>query len=214
MKLPDLLTSIKNITSGSFINVDKLIDRRISECDTLYYLSDEHDALVCFYFVATPILHINGGPIKTLFLGLSASREEVKGSALVVQLYEHALKDKSGQMDSRGLLHCWSVAVNPSVYLAARQYFDSVEPRLDGSYSSEGRSFAKAAREYLRFGLESGDGHPFLLKGIALSAPLNRDELYKMSKISGRRSMKALLTLGFNIHNGDGLLFYGKIKIR
>lgn len=206
----DLRRELLEITAPSYENSSALITREWEHCNSLY-LARKGNQVVCFFFVAWETVTIEGGGIlPTLYLGLSATRQEADSTRLIGSLYLRCDKDIiAWETKHNQQLICWGTTATPIVYLLMRAFRPAIEPYLDGSYSPLGASLARAFRRKMTLP-ESGDEHPFVLKGVANGTRYSPQEKERIEHVAQAKKFSLLHELGVDESTGDRLLFIAR----
>lgn len=202
-----LRQELLDLMAPSYEDPTVLLTRELEHCNSLYLARDD-GRLLCFFFVAWEAVEVEEcGNVPTIYLGLSAARQDAGNPGLIGWLYLRCDEDLvSWEKENKRHLLCWGTTANPIAYLAARAFRVTAEPHLDGSYSSLGAKLAWAIRRGLMLS-ESTDGHPFVLKGVASGTLYSRQEVEKIARVSEAKKFSLLRDLGIDEAAGDRLLF-------
>jgi len=198
---------IANLIAHSYVDSTSLLEREFAHNDLLYYLRDDEGRLVAFFMVARERLMNAGRSVPAVFLGLSATSRDTKGSGRVWRLYDTFIAEARGwqrALDQPLLL--WATTATPSAYHAVDQLFDSLEPQLDGAYSRESAELANALRSRYGLGPAGADEHPFVLPAVAARTRYSPDEESRIDSICEKKRLDLFARLGVNQRCGDRLL--------
>lgn len=207
-----LINELHETLQSSYIDPTILIEREIQRCDTLYHLRDNHGAIVAFFMVGWHTLDIGDTSQSAVYLGLSATRQDMKGTGRVRHVYQQFMRDAIAWEQRTGeKLILWFTTATPSVYHAARQLFEGLEPRANRTYSAQNRHVADALRNHL--GVDKGD-HPFVLYGMAPQTRYSKQELDRINWISRTHNFTLFDALGIDERKGDRLLCTCKLPRR
>jgi hypothetical protein len=203
-----LRREILELVAPSYEDPSAVVAREWAHCNSLYLARAEDGRLICFFLVAWEALEVEGcGNVQTLYLGLSAARQEVKDTGVIGSLYFRCIDDViAWERESGRRLILWGTTATPTVYLAARAVLDEIEPRLDGSYSPSGAEIAHAVRRKLAVPSSNGE-HPFVLKLAASNTRYSPPEAERISRFCQARGFTLFQNLGVDEACGDRLLF-------
>lgn len=74
-----LRREILDLMATSYEDPTALLTRDLAHCDTLYLARDDKKKLCCFFLVVWKALEVpEGGNVPSLFMGVSAVRQDVK----------------------------------------------------------------------------------------------------------------------------------------
>jgi hypothetical protein len=197
------------LAAPSYEDPVALLSRDLQRCDTLYLASDVKGDLVAFFMVAHEMLALNNQQrIPTIYLGLSATRQDTKNTGRIMALYGRCMLDAMNWQQEVGQdILLWATTATPTIYLAARTLCQDVNPRLDGTYSAESAQIAQALRRAFGYDLPHMDIHPFVLKGVAHRTRYSATEVARNTKIMIRKGFSLFEDLGIDEAQGDRLLF-------
>jgi hypothetical protein len=204
---------IADLIAHSYVDPTALLEREFEHNDLLYYVRDDEGRLVAFFMVARERLTIDGRSIPAVYLGLSATSRDTKGSGRVRRLYASFIAEARGWQRAldRPLL-LWGTTATPSAYHAADLLFDCLEPGRDGACSREGAAAANALRG--RYGLGPAHEHPFVLPAVAAGTRYSPDEESRIDSICQQREFDLFARLGVNQRRGDRLLLVCRVPER
>lgn len=206
-----LRCEILDLMAPSYEDPTALLTRDLTHCNTLYLARDDDGRLACFFLVAWEPLEVKGQKtLPSLFMGVSAVRQDVKNAGLAGRVYLRCILDAlQWEREWCQKLILWSTTATPTVYLAAHTFLAETEPRLDGSYSPSGSEIALAIRRKFWPQLEIG-GHPFVLKDVALNTRYSRQELERADCVRQAKSFSLFHELRIDQAEGDRLLFIAR----
>jgi len=204
---PILIAQLRDILQPSYVDARPLLTRELVHCDTLYLYRDAFGQPESFFLVAWEVLLVGAEQVPTAYLGLSATRQDTKNSAIVRELYAAFLREAAAwERHSGQPLVLWFTTATPSVCLVAYTMFANAEPRAEGSFTERGATIAATIRS--RLGLPATEGtHPFVLKGVAGSTRYSAGERERIHLISAKRNFTMLQDLGGYEECGDRLLY-------
>ena len=206
---------IADLIAHSYVDPTALLEREFDHNDLLYYVRDDEGRLVAFFMVARERLTIDGGSIPAVFLGLSATSRDTKGSGRVRRLYASFIAEARGWQRAldRPLL-LWATTATPSAYHAADLLFDCLEPGLDGACSREGAAAANALRRRYGLGPAGADEHPFVLPAVAAGTRYSPDEESRIDSICRQKGFDLFARLGVDQRRGDRLFLVCRVPER
>jgi len=202
-----LKQEIFSLLGPSYEDPTSLLERELAHCDTLYVARDPSGRVMAFFLVAWEPLSVNEEILQSVYLGLSATSQETKGSGIVRNLYARFIFDAiSWEKENQRRLLLWATTATPSAYTAAHVICDEVAPRADGSYSPWAREVARVVRQ--RFGLpdlETGP-NPFVLSAVAHKTRYSKAEVERISRIVEKSNFTLFRQLEIDERRGDRLL--------
>jgi hypothetical protein len=201
-----LLAALCEIVGPSYEDPTALLVRELQHCDTLYLGTDDEGRLACFYFVAWESLDVDGLARPAVYLGLSATRDDLKGRGGALSVYACWLMELAArEQASETSFVLWGTTATPLVYMNAHAALTDLNPLPDGGYSDDAVRTARAIRAQLNIPEE--DGYPFLLKGVAVGTRYSKVEAARIASVSSRRQFTLFDRLGVVEARGDRLLF-------
>lgn len=201
-----LLYEIKEITAPSYEDPTALIMRDLNHCNKLYLGRESNGKLVTFFMVGWETILLDKKPIQTVFLGLSATREDQKDSGIVRHLYQRFVTDAQAWEEAhQQRLLLWYTTATPSVFYAANLTFSENQPHDDGSYTEDGKAYVLALRKYMGWPFFI-EGHPFVVKGIAEKTRYSYAEKKRINYIVKRSNFSLFTDLNIDETNGDRML--------
>jgi hypothetical protein len=207
-----LKDEIFDLLSPSYEDPTTLLERELDHCDTLYVARDPSDRLMAFFLVAWEALTVNQATLKSVYLGLSATSQENKGSGIIRCLYERFRSDAySWEKENQRRLLLWATTAAPSPYSAVNHLFDEVVPGADGSYSLWAAGVAQVLRR--RYGLTSTDSglNPFVLRAVAHNTRYSKSEVERINRIVEKNNFTLFRQLGIDERRGDRLLIICRV---
>ena len=202
-----LLNEMKSIITPSYADSSELLEKEVQFCDTCFLAYDE-ETLVGFFMTRHYVIQRSGQTFLTVYLGLSAIAQHLKGTVAVRLLYGACLADLA-QVDTSSFdgSFLWGTTANPTVFVAASRYLYGIQPHSDGTFG-ESNLFALELlkEEFAAWGWQtkSSQQHPYVLNGVA-TARYSFEERQRMSKFSRRFTL--FEDLGIDESNGDRLIF-------
>jgi hypothetical protein len=201
-----LLEEIRDVLAPSYLDASALLDREVAHCETLYLATDEDRRLSAFFMVAWESITVGGVNLPSVYMGLSAAREDLKSTGHVRDLYAMFVSDAATWQRITGrTLVLWYTTATPSAYLAASAMFDNVEPRPDGTYSERAARIAAAITSAAYPGVES-NGHPFVLSAAAPNTRYSERERIRIDGLCQKKGFTLFTILGIDESKGDRLL--------
>lgn len=157
-----LRRSLVELAAPSYVAAEPLVAWEIARSNSLYRALSPAGDLLAFLLVGWGELCTTAGMLPVVYLGLGASRSDVKRSGVMRRLYslcnERACVYEQGQGAPVWL---WATTVAGSVYRGLGQYFTDVNPRPDGSFSAEAEVVIQAVRSELAV---RPTDHPFVIR--------------------------------------------------
>src|SRR5262249_53902641 len=153
-----------------------------------------------------------GRPTPAVFLGLSATSRETKGSGVVRQMYEKFLEEARGwerALDRPLLL--WATTAAPSAYNAANVLFADLQPRPDASYTAEGTVVANALRRLYGLGPAAAGEHPFVMRKVATGTRYSPQEEARIEAICTEKRFDLFEKTGVDQPAGDRILLICRV---
>jgi hypothetical protein len=202
-----LLREMQSIIAPSYADSRDLLAKELQFCDTCFLTYDD-DALVGFFLTRHYVIQRFGQTFSTVYLGLSAIAQHLKGTVAVRMLYGACLADLS-QADTSSFdgSFLWGTTANPTVFVAASRYLNEIQPNMDGTFTEASLGTLELLKEeFSEWGwkTKSSQEHPFVLHGVA-SARYSSDERERMSRFSRRFTL--FDELGIDESHGDRLIF-------
>jgi hypothetical protein len=207
-----LKEEILNLLAPSYEDPTSLLQRELEHCDMLYAARDQIGRLMACFMVAWEPLTINEGTLQSVYLGLSATSQETKGSGIIRNLYDRFRSDASSwEKENQRRLLLWATTAAPSPYTAVNLLFDEVVPGADGSYSLWAAEVAQTLRR--RFGLPGGEPglNPFVLKAVAHDTRYSESEVERINRIVEKNHFTLFEQLGIDERRGDRLLLIFRV---
>jgi hypothetical protein len=202
-----LKEEIFNLLSPSYEDPTSLLEREVEHCDTLYVARDIDGRLMAFFLVAWEPLTFNGKTLPSVYLGLSATSQETKGSGIVRNLYERFRCDASSwERENRRQLVLWATTATPSAYAGVNLLFDQVAPCADGSYSRWAACMARIICRRFSLADTEPDSNPFVLRAVAHKTRYSDAEVERISKIVEKTNFTLFQHLEIDERRGDRLL--------
>jgi hypothetical protein len=202
-----LKEEIFNLLRPSYEDPTSLLERELEHCDTLYVARGIDGRLMAFFLVAWEPLTVNGETLQSVYLGLSATSQETKGSGIVRNLYERFRCDASSwERENRRQLVLWGTTATPSAYAGANLLFDQLAPRADGSYSPWAAGVANIIRRRFSLADKEADSNPFVLRAVAHKTRYSKAEVDRIKTIVERTNFTLFRQLEIDEPRGDRLL--------
>lgn len=204
-----LRAELLEVAAPSYLDPRALLNRDLSRCDTLYLARDTSGGLLGFYMTAFETIEIDQSEVPVMFLGMSASRQDLKDTGRITMLYARGLAEAMDWENRNGSrLVLWGTTVTPIVYLGVLSSLVDVAPRPDGSYSSASGKIATAIRRHM--GIQADPvGHPFALERIARDTHYSAQERARIARICRLKGFTLFEALGIDDRREDRLLFLG-----
>lgn len=205
------------LAAPSYDDASAILAREVAACTHLYIGRDGQGQLAGFFMTSRGDLSADHGlpwDLALVHVGWSACREDLKNSGATMALFERCMVDIQiweQALGRRALL--WSTTASPTIYLGVSRYLANVEPRCDGSYSSEGARCAHWLRE--RLGAPAAEGeHPFALRGIAAATRYSAAECLRIARVVERKRFGLFIRLGIDEAREDRLIFIARTPAR
>jgi len=196
---------LRNIVTPSYQDPSDLLERELKYCNKLY-LNEMSGKIVSFFLVRWEELLVNNVVKPAVFLGLSATTSEMKGTGIVFSLYRKFIRDaQEWEASHLQRIICWYTTATPSSYFAINALFEKHIPDADGTYSEESRAVAQAIC-YKKGWMDSVTSHPFVLHNIAKNTRYSENERKRIDKIIIKKRFDLFLKLDINEMRGDRLL--------
>jgi len=204
---PNLFRELLKLLYPSYENPELFLNESLNRCDTLFLLRDELDQLSAFFLVSWESIYLNGSDRMTCYLGLSATRQDLKNTAEVGKLYD-ALRDEAikAQQEVQSRIILWFTTATPSAWNAANTRFTDLQPRINGGYTKEGESIATEIRSLLKINLDTEKGHPFVLKKFARNTLYSSEERLRIRNICNKHKFRLFEELQIDERVGDRIL--------
>lgn len=200
-----LLDQIRTLVAPSYEDPAAILARELASCDVAYLLVGPDRTLLSLFLVGFHGLSVNHEPAEALYMGLSATRPDLKNHGLVHGLYRQAQADARTREDQAGKrLIVWGTTVHPSPFRAVHNIWANVEPRSDGTFTDTGAERALALRQHLQ--VPPPTGHPFVLHGIAQGTRYSSAELARIDRVKLKHGFGLFESLGVDEAKGDRLL--------
>lgn len=209
----DLRQSMLQLVQPSYENPTAVLAREFEHCDTIYLAKDAEDNLFAFFMVAWETLMIKGDALPAVYLGWTGASERARTAGVVwrdfyAQLYGSFISDAvNWEKKSGRRLLFWGTTATPSGYFALQRGFVELEPRIDGTYSTEGAEIARHLRQRMRIVNQEAESHPFVLHGVATDTRYSQKEAERIEQICRKKGFTLFKKLGVEERNGDRLLF-------
>jgi hypothetical protein len=205
-----LLARLAEIIRPSYEHANQLLGREIAHCNTLYLLSTEAEQVATFFLIAEESLCVRGAHSPSVYLGLSATSQQTKNTALVRELYTLCAADIRERERVDGCPRTiWFTTATPSAYYGGSLYWN-VEPLADGSHTAQSRDLADAICEQMLF--EQSPDSPFCLRGVAGAVRYSLVERNRIARVVTKTGFTLFEQLRIDESHGDRLLVVGSSK--
>ncbi len=206
-----LQKEIRNVVAPSYEDASSILSREFIDCNSVYIGRDSSGSLVCFYLTTWELINSEKNKFHAVHLGLSATRQDTKGIGYIAALYAKCVQDAiEWEKIHQKQLILWSTTASPIVYLAVNRFLRDTEPRIDGSFTPEGKAIANELRLHLRVPYAHPDSHPFVLKGIAKGTKYSLEESHRLEKIKNKKKFSLFDKLGVKENHEDRILFIAR----
>lgn len=205
-----LRTELALIAAPSYDDATAILAREVADCTHLYIGRDPAGLLAGFFITSRDYLTADHG-LPLVHVGWSATRHDLKNSGATMALFERCILDTQvweKQLGRNALL--WSTTASPTIYLGVSRFLADVEPRRDGSYSSQGARYATLLRERLGAAAAADDEHPFAVRGIATGTRYSAIERERIARVCDRKRFGLFDQLGIDETNADRLIFIAR----
>lgn len=209
-----LRTELALLAAPSYDDASAILAREVAACSHLYIGRDGQGQLAGFFMTSREDLSaVHGLPLDLalVHVGWSACRNDLKNSGATMALFERCIVDTQvweHKLGRSALL--WSTTASPTIYLGVSRYLANVEPRCDGSYSSDGARLAHWLRERLGAPAAAEGEHPFALRGIATSTRYSCAERERIARIVERKQFGLFAQLDIDEAREDRLIFIAR----
>jgi hypothetical protein len=203
------LGSVVDIVRESYADPDAVLAAALADADTAYLGFDDSSELESFFLVrkSGPTISSGSGPKPTMYLGLSATRGDSKGSGRIVRLYRRLILDAQSDPALASAI-AWGTTATPVAFAVVQSLFTEVEPRPDGEFTTQG---AHAAAQLVRgLGREPDPNQPFVIRGLA-SYRYASAERERIAHITHKKRFTLFDRLGIDERRGDRLLLVCKV---
>jgi len=202
-----LLKEMQNLVTPSYADSCDPLAKEVQFCDTCFLAYDDA-VLVGFFMTRHYAIQRAGQTFLTVYLGLSAIAQHLKGTVAVRLLYGACLTDLA-QVDTSSFdgSFLWGTTANPTVFVAASRYLNGIQPNSDGTFGESNLYALELLKEeFAGWGWQtkSSPQHPYVLCGVA-TARYSFERRQRMSKFTRRFTL--FDDLGIDESNGDRLIF-------
>lgn len=199
-----LVQALRNMIAPSYVITDTLLERELATCDVAYLLHDDR-GLASVFLVGHHDLTVGQSRRRALYMGLSATRQDLKNTGHVRNLYRSAMSDAAAMEQTLGeRLIVWGVTASPSPFYGTHKVWANTQPMFDGTYSRTAGEVAIAIRDYLK--LDRTNGHPFVLRRLAKGTRYSQAERDRISAVCAKHRFFLYDELGVDETQGDRLL--------
>lgn len=205
-----LISELFQLLAPSIEEPILVLQRAMEKSSRLYLGKDNTGRVISFFFCDFGShLIVAGSPLPSLYLGLSGTRQELKGAGSTLPLYSLCIADAADWEARTGKkLWIWGATTTTAVLRVVYKYLASVSPRLDGTFSPESVVLAQALREYLKVPTLPSD-HLFLLRQAFRGFRYTEAEARRVQHVN--REDKFVLVRELDIRNCEAILFVGQI---
>ncbi|KYQ94387.1 hypothetical protein DLAC_11597 [Tieghemostelium lacteum] len=205
-----ILQEIKDIIAPSYEDPSSMLKRDLSHSNKLYIARERDGRLITFLMVGWENVLFKGQNIPTVYIGLSATRQDQKNTGIVRYLYKRFLGDAQAweQVHQQRLL-LWYTTATPSAFHVSNLMEES-QPNIDGSYTEEGKKLILALRDHKKWPAFI-EGHPFIVKGIAEKTRYSVLERERIKKIEEGKNFTLFTELGIDETQGDRMVCIGRV---
>lgn len=210
---PATRAALQAIAAESYDNAAAQLAQAFSINNLSYILRNEADEIVAFFLIGWGELPatIDRPAAPTVFLGLSCARAHRKGQGLTSRLYRAFRQDARAWETATGQrLLIWFTTATPVVCEVANRLFAEAEPRRDGSFTSEGASWARAILDGRGMSRFAEPEHPFVLRRVSTAVYAER-ELVRLTTFAHLQGQGLLDQLRIDARRGDRILFLARV---
>lgn len=207
--------AILDLLAPSYEDPSAIMKRELAHCDTVYMAFSEDGRMESFFMVGHEVIDVEAQSVSAVYLGLSATREELKSGGAGRAVYARwQAEDADLRQRSVRPLVVWCTTATPLVYLFITKLQPTAEPFMDGSYTPRWLSFVNASRQRLGLPEAVRGGHPFLLKAVARDTRYSVAEELRIREICRTRGFSLFDKVGLDQGMGDRLLVVGDFPSR
>jgi hypothetical protein len=198
------------VAAPSYDGAPAVLDYEANLSDELYVLTDAL-GIRCFFMCAS--VELASGPARqpAVFMGLSAAREELKGTGEVRQLFLEFARDvreREARHGRRELL--FATFATPSTHRTFELLFDEVAPTAGGDYDEQYRPWLPEICSFLR---AAGDPNvPFRLPSHARGTRYSAAETARIASICQRKNFDLFTRLDVDERRGDRLILCARAR--
>ncbi len=208
-----LRTELALLAAPSYADATAILAREVAACTHLYLGRDRQNRLAGFFMTGREYLDTDQG-LPLVHVGWSACRADLKNSGATMALFERCIVDTQAWERTLGrhaLL--WSTTASPTIYLGVTRFLANVEPRFDGSYSSEGGRLVQLLRARLGAPASADGEHPFALRAVATATRYSEAERARIAQIISRKRFGLFARLGIDEAREDRLIFIARTPV-
>ncbi len=198
------------LAAPSYDDATAILAREVADCTHLYIGRDPQGLLAGFFLTSREMLAADDG-LPIVHVGWTACRDDLKNSGATMALFQRCITDTQAwerTLGRRALL--WSTTASPTIYLGVSRFLAEVEPRRDGSYSSEGERLVNLLRARIGAPAHADGEHPFAVRGIATATRYSTPERERIARICARKQFGLFTALDIDESREDRLIFIAR----
>ena len=204
----DLRRELRAVAAPSYVDPTEFLEVTFAR-STHMYVARDGAGIAAFFCAAWERLDVGAERRDAVYMGLSATRQDLKGRGVVKRVFDRFVEDAAAWESEHGRrLILWGKTATPTMFRGLRTVFPELEPRLDGTYTELGAQVAAAAR--VEHGLPAvlPGVHPFVLPRV--TADTTRYSAQERERIGTRRrnSETLLHRLGIDETRGDRIVVF------
>ncbi len=206
-----LRSAMHGVAAPSYHGTPGVLDYEAEMCESLY-LSTDASGIRSFFMVAPTTLAVGNSRVPAVFMGLSAVREDLKGTGQSRSLFRAFAADvrrRERLTGQRELL--FATFATPSTLFAFEQLFADVSPRRDGTFHSQYTEALPAIHQFLRTSCDPDV--PFRLPGHAKTTRYSAAERSRIASICERKDFDLFRRLNIKEESGDRLIMCARVPM-
>lgn len=203
-----IVAAIEEIISDSYATGGYHLRSDILKCETIYTTGNEEDGMIGFFMVH---YHQQEGQ-SFCYMGLSACKNHYKSHGLIKQLYLRFLSDcQEHEINLDQPIICYATTASPLVFKTVEKMFRQVDPKPEGSYSSEaGQMASQLVKSYYTRATPRPD-NPFILYNAVAETRYSQAETERQAAIAKELNLPIFDTYGIKETNGDRILMICRV---
>jgi hypothetical protein len=208
---PVLVSEMRDLLAPSYVDARPVLDREFENNTVAYLLSDDTGQLDAFFMVGWD----QPGRVSdmpTVYMGLSACREEYKGRGLTIRLYRQFIRDAAAREAEQGRrLLLWATTAHPLILAVFYRFFDVLAPQPDGACTDKFAKLAWELRGQLKEQYRVGT-HSLICRGIATGTRYSDGEMARLEASRSQLDLDLFREWEIDERQGDRLLLLGHVR--
>jgi hypothetical protein len=195
------------ILKAYYVNPEVPLQYALDREATHVYLASVGARLAGFFFARIPEQILQDRP-RIGYMGLTAAvngGDQRLARRLWKKYLDHARRQNNGRE-----IWVWYRTASPFGLYPCHSLLRDGEPRLDGSFSSEGAALIGDIRLHYGLPADRAETKPFVVRGFA-SARYTEHEKDRIERFSRPEAARLFHDFGIDEANGDRLLMIGRI---